>query len=156
MMGEMDLGAPTSMRSRTWARTSSRLSYAVLLALLAALAGTAAGCAGGGLRAGTLGTEQEGKATYYAPRLAGHRTANGERYHPERLTAAHPSLPFETYVRVTRLDGSGRSVVVRINDRCAGGRKIIDLSWAAARRLGMLAAGIVRVRLRVVSGPGRD
>jgi rare lipoprotein A len=89
-------------------------------------------------------------ATYILPRLAGRRTANGERYDPARFTAAHPSLPFATWVQVTRLDGSGRTVVVRINDRCAGSKKIIDLSEAAARRLEMIRAVSVRVRIRVV------
>ncbi len=91
-------------------------------------------------------------ATYYSPRLAGHKTANGERYDPASFTAAHPVLPFGSRVRVTRIEGNPRSVVVRINDRCAAGRKIIDLSEAAARRLDMLRAGIVRVRIQVVSG----
>ena len=91
-------------------------------------------------------------ATYYAPRLAGHRTASGERYDPAALTAAHPVLPFGTRVRVTRLDADGEQVVVRVNDRCAGGRKIIDLSEAAAKRLHMLRAGIVRVRIQVLRG----
>ncbi|MES1172249.1 MAG: septal ring lytic transglycosylase RlpA family protein [Bacteroidota bacterium] len=122
-------------------------------------------CAGASaeLRAGRRGAVEEGKATYYAPRLAGHRTANGERYDPAAMTAAHPVLPFGTWVRVTRLDGAKAdsrpnsrpdlrpSVVVRINDRCAGGKKIIDLSEAAARRLDMMRAGIVRVRLEVIS-----
>ena len=89
-------------------------------------------------------------ATYYAPRLAGHRTANGERYDPAALTAAHPALPFGARVRVTRLDDESSRAVVRINDRCAGGRKIIDLSEAAARRLHMMRAGIVRVRIEVL------
>ena len=127
----------------------SRLAMAMVL-----LAGL--GCGGADLRAGKLGAEQEGRATFISPRLAGHRTANGERYDPERLTAAHPSLPFATWVQVTRLDGSGRSVVVRINDRCAGSRKIIDLSEAAARQLDMIRAGSVRVRLQVVAAPGRE
>lgn len=102
-------------------------------------------------------------ATYYAARLAGHRTANGERYDPAALTAAHPVLPFGTRVKVTRVEAQQgsvlvripRSVLVRINDRCASGKKIIDLSEAAARRLGMLKAGIVQVRLQVVSAPAR-
>jgi rare lipoprotein A len=59
-------------------------------------------------------------------------------------------------VKVTRLDGSARSVVVRINDRCTGSRKIIDLSEAAARRLDMLRSGTVRVRIQVVTAPGRE
>ncbi len=115
------------------------------------------GCAGpsAGRRTGSP-TIEVGKATYYAPRLAGHKTANGERYDPTAMTAAHPSLPFGSRVRVTRLDDESRSVSgrieprsvsVRINDRCAGGKKIIDLSEAAARRLGMLRAGIVPVRI---------
>ena len=127
----------------------SRLAMAMVL-----LAGL--GCGGADLRAGKIGAEQEGRATFISPRLAGHRTANGERYDPERRTAAHPSLPFATWVQVTRLDGSGRSVVVRINDRCAGSRKIIDLSEAAARQLDMIRAGSVRVRLQVVAAPGRE
>lgn len=126
-----------------------------------ALFGFVFGCASAGsgssadLSAGRPGSVQEGMATYYAARLAGHRTANGERYDPAALTAAHPSLPFGTRVRVTRLGASSGSsspsVVVRINDRCAGVKKIIDLSEAAARRLGMLRAGKVRVRLQVLS-----
>jgi rare lipoprotein A len=102
------------------------------------------------LREGRLGVVEEGMATYYAPRLAGHRTASGERYDPAAMTAAHHALPLGTEVRVVRLDGPRSSVQVRINDRCAGRRKIIDLSEAAARRLGMMRAGIVRVRLEVI------
>jgi rare lipoprotein A len=121
---------------------------------LGAVAGAVwlAACAGvsADLRAGHPGAVEEGMATYYAARLTGHRTANGERYDPAALTAAHHALPLGTVVRVVRMDGSGRSVQVRINDRCAGSRKIIDLSEAAARRLGMMHAGIVRVRLEVV------
>ena len=94
-------------------------------------------------------------ATYYASRFAGRRTASGERYDPGELTAAHRTLPLGTLVRVTRVDG-GMSVVVRINDRgpYASGR-IIDLSMAAARRLHMLDTGVVRVRVEVLSRPGR-
>jgi rare lipoprotein A len=93
-------------------------------------------------------------ATFYASRFAGRRTASGERYDPGALTAAHRTLPLGTVVRVTRVDGSGGAVLVRINDRgpYASGR-IIDLSLAAARRLQMLQAGVVRVRLEVVSRP---
>jgi rare lipoprotein A len=119
-----------------------------ILALL--LAGV--GCAGPSaeIRAGRIGAEQEGMATYYSPRLVGHRTANGERYDPALFTAAHPVLPFGTHVQVTRTTGNQRAVVVRINDRCAGKKKIIDLSEAAARQLDMMRAGMVRVRLEVV------
>jgi rare lipoprotein A len=93
-------------------------------------------------------------ATFYAMRFAGRRTASGERYDPGALTAAHRTLPLGTVVRVTRVDGTGSPVVVRINDRgpYASGR-IIDLSMAAARRLRMIEAGVVRVRLEVISRP---
>lgn len=122
--------------------------------VLAVVVMASVSCAGPSeeLRAGRVGAEQEGKATYYSSRLAGHKTANGERYDPTMLTAAHPDLPFGTYVQVTRLDGNYPSVVVRINDRCAGQKKIIDLSAAAARQLGMMGTGRVRVRIQVVSG----
>ena len=115
------------------------------------------GCAGTSpeLRQGRLGAEQEGMATYYSARLDGHRTASGERYDPAQFTAAHPVLPFGALVQVTRTDRYAPSVVVRINDRCSGKKKIIDVSTAAARRLDMLRAGIVPVRLRVVAEPVR-
>jgi rare lipoprotein A len=96
---------------------------------------------------------QEGLATYYAPKFAGRRTASGDRYEPGRLTAAHRTLPFGTRVLVSRIDREGRvvagPVVVRINDRGPYGRAIIDLSMAAARRLGMIRDGLVRIRLEV-------
>ncbi len=96
---------------------------------------------------------QEGLATYYAPKFAGRRTASGDRYEPGRLTAAHRTLPFGTRVLVSRIDRDGRvvagPVVVRINDRGPYGRAIIDLSLAAARRLGMIRDGVVRIRLEV-------
>lgn len=93
---------------------------------------------------------QEGPASYYGREFAGRRTASGERFDPRAMTAASPSLPFGTRVRVTRA-GGGESVIVRINDRCGcpGGR-IIDLSEGAARKLGMIKAGVVRVRVEVL------
>jgi peptidoglycan lytic transglycosylase len=95
-------------------------------------------------------------ATYYANRFSGRKTASGERYNPRALTAAHKTLPLGTVVRVSRVDGVGETVVVKINDRgpYAPGR-IIDLSLAAAKRLDMLRAGVVRVRVEVVSRPDR-
>jgi rare lipoprotein A len=123
--------------------------------MLVALAAAVASCAGpsAALREGRPGAEEQGMATYISPRLAGHRTANGERYDPTRFTAAHHVLPFGTFVQVTRTTGNQRSVVVRINDRCAGKRKLIDLSEAAARVLDMMRAGMVPVRLLVVPAP---
>jgi len=73
------------------------------------------------------------------------RTASGERSGPHELTAAHRTLPFGTKVLVTNV-GNGRSVIVRINDRGPFGRgRIIDVSTAAARQLGMIASGTARV-----------
>jgi len=97
-----------------------------------------------------------GAATYDSSRLAGRRTASGERYDPNGFTAAHKSLPFGSRVRVSRVDGVGQAVVVRINDRgpFAGGR-IIDVSMAAAKKLAMRKAGVVKVRVEVVRIPER-
>jgi rare lipoprotein A len=99
---------------------------------------------------------QMGMATFYSNRLAGRRTASGERYDPGALTAAHRTLPLGTVVRVTRVDAGGNvvagPVTVRINDRGPyGAGRIIDLSMAAARRLRMLGDGVARVRIEVVS-----
>jgi len=93
----------------------------------------------------------EGEASYYSDRLAGHKTASGERYRPDALTAAHRSLPLGTVLRVTRRDGK-RTVVVRINDRGPFGseRRVLDLSRAAFERLGKLRAGVLEVRAEVV------
>jgi len=95
---------------------------------------------------------QVGVASWYGPGFHGNRTANGEIYDQYELTAAHPSLPLGTRVMVTNLE-NGRAVQVRINDRgpFVGGRAI-DLSYAAARTIGMVGPGTVRVRVEVL-GP---
>jgi rare lipoprotein A len=86
---------------------------------------------------------ETGNAAYYH----GRRTASGERVSAAEFTAAHRTLPFGTQVRVTNLQ-NGRSVVVRINDRGPFGRgRIIDVSRAAARELGMIGSGVAKVRL---------
>ena len=86
---------------------------------------------------------ETGRASWYA--LPG-RTASGERMDATALTAAHPSLPFGSRVKVANLD-NGRVVVVRINDRGPFAKnRIIDLSKAAAKELGMIAAGVARVK----------
>jgi len=93
---------------------------------------------------------QQGLASWYGPRFHGRRTANGERFNKFHLTAAHRTLPFNTRVRVTNLQ-NGRSVVVRINDRGPYVRgRIIDLSYAAARLLGMRAHGVVLVKVEIL------
>ena len=95
----------------------------------------------------------EGKVAHYGRKFAGRRTASGERFNPAALTLAHNSLAFGTQVRITNL-ANKRSVVARVNDRgpSTPGR-IADLSTAAARRIGMLRAGIIDAKLEVVSTP---
>jgi rare lipoprotein A len=92
----------------------------------------------------------EGLAAYYSNRLDGRKTASGQVFDQTKLTAAHPTLPFGTMVKVTNTKNS-RSVVVRINDRgpTHAGR-VIDLSRAAASKLGMLRSGLAPVKLEVV------
>jgi len=121
----------------------------VLLALLAVVAPVAFGKV-------DLGRSQQGVASLYSDAFHGRRTASGERYDKTALTAAHKTLPLGTEVRVTRIK-TGDSVVVRINDRgpFVKGR-IIDLSRRAARELGMIKKGVVKVRVEVISRPGDD
>lgn len=98
-----------------------------------------------------------GFASYYADSLAGNHTANGEVYDPSRRTAASRDLPFGSVVRVTRRD-TGRSVLVRINDRgpFANRKRILDLSRAAAEDLDMTDVGVIRIRAEVLElGPER-
>ncbi len=91
-----------------------------------------------------------GIASYYGAELAGHRTANGERFNPGELTAAHRTLPFGSRVRVTNA-GTGKSVIVRINDRGPFARaRIIDLSKSAAAQIGLVARGSGQVELALV------
>lgn len=89
---------------------------------------------------------ESGTASYYGRGHQGRRTASGSHFDQKALTAAHPWLPFGTRVRVTLL-GTGRSVVVVITDRLYSTRRVIDLSAAAARTLGMLRQGIATVEL---------
>lgn len=102
----------------------------------------------------TASDETTGYATWYGGAFAGRKTASGERFDPRAMTAAHRSLPFGTWVEVTR-ESTGQSVRVRITDRGPFGdpARIIDLSRAAAERLDMLRTGVARVSVRVVSGP---
>lgn len=95
----------------------------------------------------------KGVASYYADKFNGRKTASGEIFDNSRMTAAHRTLPFGTYVKVTNL-ANGKSVVVRINDRgpYAHGR-IIDLTKAAAIQLDMVRTGTARVMVEEVAGP---
>jgi rare lipoprotein A len=94
---------------------------------------------------------QAGTASWYGEAHHGRRTASGEPFDMHALTAAHPSLPFGTRLRVTNVR-NGRTVEVRVNDRgpAVPGR-IIDLSYAAARALGGVGAGLFPVELRLVA-----
>lgn len=96
---------------------------------------------------------ERGLASWYGPGFAGRLTANGEIFDPGELTAAHKSLPFNTWVRVVNQD-NGQEVVVRINDRGPFIRKrIIDLSRAGAEAVGMVGPGVARVRLYKLEMP---
>ena len=105
--------------------------------------------------------EEKGVASWYGEetrrKKGGHMTANGEAFDPMALTAAHKYLPLPINVRVTNLE-NGRSIVVRVNDRGPfpsannpnSGKRIIDLSYGAARRLGFHKKGLARVHVKVI------
>ncbi|WP_191832295.1 septal ring lytic transglycosylase RlpA family protein [Pseudomonas fluorescens] len=97
------------------------------------------------------GYDKSGTASYYGSRHHGKRTASGEPFNQNAMTAAHRSLPFGTRVKVTNLNND-RSVIVRINDRGPHTRgRLIDLSRAAAEKLGMIRSGTARVRVQSLS-----
>lgn len=100
-----------------------------------------------------IGETETGIASWYGIPYHGRRSANGEIYDMEKLTAAHRTLPFDTWVKVTNL-ANKKHVDVRITDRgpFVDGR-IIDLSLAAARELDMVQSGIVHVRIKVIPKP---
>lgn len=97
-----------------------------------------------------------GHASWYGSE-SGNRTANGERFRPDGITAAHTTLPLPAYVEVTALD-TGRRIIVRVNDRgpFAGQSRIIDLSRGAAERLGIRRQGVAPVRVRAVEPSEAD
>ena len=96
-----------------------------------------------------VGLVQVGIASWYGPGYDGHKTSSGEVFDQDELTAAHMTFVFGTRVRVTLLS-TGRSVVVRINDRFPNASRVIDLSRGAARRIGLIGPGTGKVRLEVV------
>lgn len=99
---------------------------------------------------------EEGVASWYGKRFHGRKTASGERYDMYAMTAAHPTLPIPSYVRVTSL-ATGKTVVVRINDRGPFHKKrIIDLSYAAANKLGYIGNGSTRVRVDSLDSAAYD
>ena len=92
----------------------------------------------------------QGEASYYGNELAGNRTASGERFNPNGLTAAHRTLPLGTRLKVTNV-ANGRSVIVRVNDRGPFVRsRLIDVSLGAAREIQMVRSGKAQVRLEIV------
>jgi rare lipoprotein A len=96
---------------------------------------------------------ETGVASYYASKFEGRKTASGERYDAGEMTAAHPSLPFGTRVRVTNLENE-KSVEVRINDRGPFRKgRVIDLSHRAAEKLGIVRRGLARVAVAVIELP---
>ncbi len=93
---------------------------------------------------------QEGTASWYGRKFNGSRTSSGEVYDMYAMTAAHPTLPIPSYARVTALD-TGKSVIVRINDRGPfHSNRIIDLSYTAAHKLGIIGRGQGRVRVESI------
>ena len=90
---------------------------------------------------------ETGYASFYGDKYDGGKTANGETFHQNKLTAAHKKLPFGTMVKVTNLSNN-KTVIVRVNDRGPFVRtRIIDLSKAAAQQLNMINAGVVKVKI---------
>jgi rare lipoprotein A len=92
---------------------------------------------------------EKGLASYYAHKFHGRKTASGERYDERKLTAAHNKLPLGSKVRVTNLKNK-RTIVVTINDRGSFKKPIIDLSYAAAKKLGMIKLGLAPVTVTVL------
>ena len=136
-------GASLPRARRDWSPARLPLLLASVLLLVAA---------GGARNVRPDGAGEVGEASWYGPGLYGRKTASGEVLRPGTLTAAHRTLPFGTCLRVTNLE-NGRVVEVRVNDRgpYAAGR-IVDVSEAAARALGMQGRGVTRVRLDRCTG----
>jgi rare lipoprotein A len=96
---------------------------------------------------------QTGMASWYGRQFHGRKTASGETFDMNALTAAHRSLPLNCYIRVTN-NNNGKSVVVKVNDRGPfHGNRVLDLSYGAAKQLGMTSAGTAKVSIERVDGP---
>ncbi|HNW96878.1 MAG TPA: septal ring lytic transglycosylase RlpA family protein [Bacteroidales bacterium] len=95
--------------------------------------------------------EQTGHATYYHHAFQGHKTSSGEIFDNKKYTAAHATLPLQTLVKITNLYNN-KYVIVKINDRCPKySNRIIDLSQAAAKKIDMIASGIAKIKLEVIT-----
>lgn len=98
----------------------------------------------------SVGYEEEGVISYYSKELKGRRTASGEKFDPSDYTAAHRTLPFQTKIRVTLIE-TGKSVEVRVNDRGPFKHsRILDVSHAAAKELGLIANGSGHAKIEVI------
>ena len=96
---------------------------------------------------------QTGTASWYGRQFHGRKTASGETFDMNAMTAAHRSLPLNCYIRVTNRD-NGKSVVVKVNDRGPfHGNRVVDLSYGAAKQLGITSAGTAKVSIERVAGP---
>ena len=96
---------------------------------------------------------QHGKASYYSKRATGARSASGQKIHHDSLTCAHRYYPFGTMLKVTNLRND-KSVIVKVIDRGPYGKgRIIDLSWAAAKEIGMIAQGVGTVKVERLDNP---
>jgi rare lipoprotein A (peptidoglycan hydrolase) len=132
--------------------TKAFLSSCIFILFIAAVF---PGCAAPSVmakRSGNTGSigPREGIASYYAKKFHGRKTANGERFDTHKFTAAHRTLPFGTRVKVTNIR-NGRSVVVRINDRGPYKHdRLIDVSYVAAKEIGIVRRGKGRVRIEVL------
>jgi rare lipoprotein A len=117
-------------------------SIALTLMLLAS-------CARPPVRPGSLGSAEVGLASWYGPDFHGRRTSSGEIFDMYQLTAAHREFPLGTWILVTNLE-NGRAVELRVNDRGPFvGDRIVDVSYAAGRLLGMIRPGVIPVRVSV-------
>ncbi len=133
-------------------RLQTIVTYLFILVLGASLAS----CASSKPRFGEVGYTEEGKASYYARKFQGRKMANGERYRRSKMIAAHKKLPFGTKVKVTNLNNN-RSVKVKITDRGPFVRgRIIDLSEAAARKLGYINDGVAPVKMTVIQKASKN
>ncbi len=103
--------------------------------------------------ANSEGFQQRGYASWYSHRFENRRTTSGERYHAKKLTAAHRNLPLHSYVKVKNLE-NGREIIVKVNDRGpfkGGDERIIDLSYVAAKKLGIIGRGKGYVEIETIA-----
>ena len=138
-------------------RKNARASFAcIIAAVIGALCFTSCGSSGRNrarVAMPKIGTKEKGIASWYGMPYHGRRTASGEVFDMDKITAAHKKFAFGTWVMVDNLD-NGKRVEVRINDRGPFVRgRVIDLSRGAARKIDMLGPGLAKVRLTVIAKP---